>query len=90
MKIRKNFLLVQFKNLRDETLRSHLNRQEKEFIPIDTVYKPTLDDTHEIECFFAYDISLAFFARAEKTTRSEKKKQLFKELENVITAIIIL
>ena len=57
-----------------ETLRSHLNQQEKkDFIPIDIVYEPTLDDTSEIECFFAYDISLAFFAKAEKTVRGEKK-----------------
>ena len=74
-----------------ETLKSHLNQQEKkDFIPIDIVYEPTLDDTSEIECFFAYDISLAFFAKAEKTVRAEKKKQLLKELGNVITAVIIL
>ena len=76
---------------RYETLRSHLNQQEKkDFIPIDIVYEPTLDDTSEIECFFAYDISLAFFAKAEKTVCAEKKKKLLKELGNVITAVIIL
>ena len=75
---------------RYETLRSHLNQQEKkDFIPIDIVYEPILDDTCEIECFFSYDISLAFFAKAEKTARGEKK-QLLKELDNVIAAVIIL
>ena len=75
---------------RYETLRSHLNQQEKkDFIPIDIVYEPILDDTCEIECFFSYDISLAFFAKAEKTARGEKK-QLIKELDNVIAAVIIL
>ena len=62
-----------------ETLKSHLNQQEKkDFIPIDIVYEPTLDDTSEIECFFAYDISLAFFAKAEKTVRGEKKNNCSK------------
>ena len=74
-----------------EVLKSHLNQQEKkDLIPIDIIYEPTLDDTREIECFFAYDISWAFFANAEKTVRGEKKKQLLKEIDNVITAVIIL
>ena len=56
-----------------ETLRSHLNQQEKkDFIPVDVVYEPTLDDTSDIECFFTY-VSLAFFAKAEKAVRGEKK-----------------
>ena len=60
-----------------ETLRSHLNQQEKkDFKPIDIVCEPSLDDTSEIECFFAYDISLTFFAKAEKTVRGEKKKKI--------------
>ena len=73
-----------------ETLRSHLKQQGKDFILIDIVYEPTLADTSKIECFFSYNISLAFFAKAEKAVRGEKKKQLPKELDNVIIAVIIL
>ena len=50
-----------------EILRNHLmNDEKKDYIPIDIVYEPTLDDTREIDCYFPYDISLAFFCQADK------------------------
>ena len=40
-----------------EILRKHLNSTEKhEFIPIDVVYEPTLNESKPIECFFAPEI----------------------------------
>ena len=56
-----------------ELLRNHLNSNEKQnFVLIDIVYAPTLDDTKEIQCYFAHDISLAFHCKADKF-RSGKK-----------------
>ena len=56
-----------------ELLRNHLHSREKiDFVPIDTVYEPTLDDTREIDCYFAPDISLAFHAKADKFRKGQK------------------
>ena len=56
-----------------ELLRNHLNSNEMQnFVLIDIVYEPTLDDTKEIQCYFAHDISLAFHCKADKF-RSGKK-----------------
>ena len=44
-----------------ELIRNNLNvLEEKDFIPIDIVYQPTLDENKKIECFFAPDITLAY------------------------------
>ena len=50
-----------------EMLRNHLNYGEtKDFIPIDIVYKPTLDTKKTILCYFAPFIHLGFHANVEK------------------------
>ena len=50
-----------------ELLRNHLNsRERKNFIPIDVVYEPTLNEKKPIECFFAPKIYLAFHTNIEK------------------------
>ena len=57
-----------------ELLRSHLNSNESQnFVPVDIVYEPTLDDTKEIDCYFAHDLSLAFHCKADKFRRGKKK-----------------
>ena len=57
-----------------EILRNHLmNDEKKDYIPIDIVYEPTLDDTREIDFYFAYDISLAFFCQADKFRGRNRK-----------------
>ena len=44
-----------------ELIRNNLNvLEKKDFIPIDIVYQPTLDENKKIECFFAPDITLAY------------------------------
>ena len=54
-------------------MRNHLNSHEKiDFVPIDIVYQPTLDDTREIEYYFTPDISLAFNAKADKFRKGQK------------------
>ena len=56
-------------------MRNHLNSDEKQnFVPVDIAYEPTLDDTKEIDCYFAHDISLAFHCKGEK---NRKGKQSF-------------
>ena len=56
-----------------ELLRNHLHSREKiDFVPIDTVYEPTLDHTREIDCYFAPDISLTFHAKADKFRKGQK------------------
>ena len=54
-------------------LRNNLNSSEKkDFIPINIIYKPTLDENKKIECFFAPDILLAYVGYIEKTRNNEK------------------
>ena len=56
-----------------ELLRNNLNSSEKkDFIPIDIIYEPTLDENKKIECFFAPDILLAYVSYIEKTRNNEK------------------
>ena len=56
-----------------EILRKHLNSTEKhEFIPIDVVYEPTLNESKPIECFFAPEIFLAYKATIERMKLSKK------------------
>ena len=58
---------------RYELLRNHLNSIErKNFIPIDIVYEPTLNDKKPVECFFAPEICLGFYTSYE-TMRKGKK-----------------
>ena len=50
-----------------ELLRNPLNSKErKNFIPIDVIYEPTLNDKKPIECFFAAKIYLTFRTTVEK------------------------
>ena len=52
-----------------ELLRNNLNVHEKrDFIPIDIVYEPTLDENKKIECFF----TLAYVGYIEKIRKNEK------------------
>ena len=56
-----------------ELLRNHLNSNERQnFVPVDIVYEHNLDDTKEIDCYFAHDISLAFHCKADKFRRGKK------------------
>ena len=56
-----------------ELLRNNLNSSEKkDFIPIDIIYEPTLDENKKIECFFAPDISLVYVGYIKKTRNNEK------------------
>ena len=53
-----------------EILRNHLNSIErKDFIPIDVVYEPTLNENKIIECFFAPKIHLGFRTTIEKSRK---------------------
>ena len=72
-----------------ELLRNHLNsRERKNFVSIDVVYKPTLNEKNPIECFFAPKIYLAFHTNIEKIGDG-KKCSVILELDNAITAITI-
>ena len=54
-------------------MRNYLNSNEKrDFVPIDIVYEPTLEERKEIECYFAQDISLAFHCKAGRFRRKKK------------------
>ena len=54
-------------------MRNYLNFREKiDFVAIDIVYEPTLDDTREIDCYFVPDISLAFHAKDDKFRKGQK------------------
>ena len=53
-----------------ELLRNHLNSTEqKDFIPIDVVYEPTLNENKVIDCFFAPKIYLGFQTTVEKSRK---------------------
>ena len=55
-------------------MRNHPKKNEKkDFIPIDIVCKPTLDETKEIQRNFCPDISLTFRARADRICKGELK-----------------
>ena len=48
-------------------LRNHLNSKErKDFVPLDVVHEPTLDDKKLIVCFYAPEIHLGFHTTIEK------------------------
>ena len=56
-----------------ELLRNHLNSTErKNFIPIDIVYKPTLNEKKPIVCFFAPEISLGYYLSYDKMRKGKK------------------
>ena len=64
-----NFHLVLFKNLTGLSfLRNHLqNGERKDFVPIDVVYEPTLDEKNPIFLvFFAPHIHLTYHSGVEK------------------------
>ena len=51
-----------------ESLRNHLNSIERrDFIPIDIVYEPTLDEKKNIECFFAPKNFLGYRSTVENS-----------------------
>ena len=53
-----------------ELLINHLSSTErKDFIPIDVVYEPTLNENKAIECFFTPKIHLAFRTTVEKSKK---------------------
>ena len=53
-----------------EILRNHLNSIERiDFIPIDVVYEPTLNENKIIECFFAPKIHPGFRTTVEKSRK---------------------
>ena len=73
-----------------ELLRNHLNATErKNFIPIDIVYQPTLNEKNPVVCFFAPEISLGYYKSCDKM-RKGKKLQTILQQENVIIAITFL
>ena len=56
-----------------ELLRNHLNSTErKNFIPIDIVYEPTLNEKKTIVCFFAPEISLGYYTSYDKMRKRKK------------------
>ena len=56
-----------------ESLRNHLNSIERrDFIPIDIVYEPTLDEKKNIECFFAPKFFLGYCSTVEKSRKVEE------------------
>ena len=73
-----------------ELLRNHLNsRVRKNFVSINVVYEPTLNEKNRLSVFFAPKIYLAFHTNIEKI-RDGKKCSVILELDNAITAITIL
>ena len=58
---------------RYELLRNHLNSTErKNFILIDIVYKPTVNEKKLIVCFFAPEISLGYYTSYERMRKGKK------------------
>ena len=56
-----------------ELLRNHLNSIEKrDFIPVDIVSEPTLDEKKNIECFFAPKFFLEYRSTVEKSRKGGK------------------
>ena len=55
-------------------MRNHLNSDEKQnYIPIDIVYEPTLDDEKPSACFFAPDVSLAVNCKIKKSRKGKRE-----------------
>ena len=53
-----------------ELLKNHLNSIERrDFIPLDIVYEPTLDEKKNIECFFAPKLFLGYRSAIEKSRK---------------------
>ena len=56
-----------------DLFRNHLNcKERKDFVPIDVVYEPTLDDKKPIVCFYAPEIYLRFHTTIEKLKYGKK------------------
>ena len=62
--------------------------ERNDFIPIDIVYDPTLNNKKPILCFYAPQIYLGFHTTTEKL-KNGKKLSIILELGNVTIAIII-
>ena len=75
---KENFHHVLYKNLMgmnsEEIIWTLLKK--KEYIPIDIIYEPTLDENKEIEWFFAPDISLSYVGYIEKIRNNEKYMEI--------------
>ena len=57
-----------------ELLRNHLQRGERrDFVPIDVVYEPTLDEKKNNFLFFAPHIHLAYHSGVEKIRKEQKQ-----------------
>ena len=62
-----------------ELLRNHLNSKERqEYVPIDIVCEPNLNEKSPILCFFAPDVTLAFNSKIEKTKNGKRELQFKK------------
>ena len=62
-----------------EILRNHLNSKERqEYVPIDIVYEPTLNEKNPIVCFFASDVSHALNSKIEKMKNGKRELQFKK------------
>ena len=57
-------------------LRNHLQfKERKNFIPIDVVYEPTLNDKKTIECFYGPEISLGYYVTRDKLRNGKKETE---------------
>ena len=66
-------------------LRNHLQfKERKNFIPIDVVHEPTLNDKETIECFYGPEISLGYYVTRDKLRNGQIRR------DNLITAITFL
>ena len=74
-----------------ELLRNHLNSTErKDFIHIDVIYKPTLNENKAVECFFAPKIHLAFRKPLSKNLEKVELFSITLTQDSVIIATTIL
>lgn len=73
-------------------LRNYLNSVErKDFVPIDIVYEPTLDDKNPIVCFYCPHIYLGFHTTIEKLKNGKRAlNHTGAKQDNAIIATIIL
>lgn len=73
-------------------LRNYLNSVErKDFVPIDIVYEPTLDDKNPIVCFYCPHIYLGFHTTIEKLKNGKRAlNHTGARQDNAIIATIIL
>ena len=59
-----------------ELLRNQLQfKERKNFIPIDVVYEPTLNDKKTIECFYVPEISLGYYVTRDKLRKGKKETE---------------